>query len=403
MHLRVTVVYRPPYSHTHPVTISTFIIEFANFLESIVLLNEQLLICGNLHVNMSNDDDAIKFKDLLESMSRIQHVTESTHEHSNTLDLIITCSLDDTIAAPLHIRTLFSDHAVVICHFMAECPQSTTKQAVYQKLRSINMDRFINDIGASSLCQNPPEDLDMVVNCYSSTLSSVLNQHALIQSPSITIRSRAAWFNDDIKNATHEKRKAEWRWRSSRQDPDPCLFKSKRNHMMVLMNNFHREYFMNLVAENCHDQAKLFRVGKNLLNLRADNMLPLHDKASSLAHEVGEHFIHKISTIRRKLDTHCPTSFMPSPMPPKCYASTSLSQFDCISNDDIKELIASSNKNCCPLDSLSSCLLPACVDTLLPIITKMVNLSLQSGVFHNTWKNALVHPLLKKPGLDLKF
>ena len=43
--LRVIVVYKSPYSHTHPVT-STFITEFANFLESVVLLNE-LLICGD--------------------------------------------------------------------------------------------------------------------------------------------------------------------------------------------------------------------------------------------------------------------------------------------------------------------------------------------------------------------
>ena len=77
-------IYRPPYSHT----ISTFITEFANLLETVVLLNEQLLICGdfNIHVNTSNVN-AIKFKDLLQSMSLIQQVTEPTHEHGNTLDL----------------------------------------------------------------------------------------------------------------------------------------------------------------------------------------------------------------------------------------------------------------------------------------------------------------------------
>ena len=76
------------------------------------------------------------------------------------------------------------------------------------------------------------------------------------------------------------------------------------------------------------------------------------------------------------------------------------SQFDCLSDDYVKEPNASSNKNCCPLDPVPYSLLPACVDILLPIITKMVNLSLQSGVFAMTWKNALVRPLLKKPGLD---
>ena len=149
------------------------------------------------------------------------------------------------------------------------------------------MDRLIDDIGTSSLCQNPPEDLLALVNCFNITLSSVLNQHAPIQSRSITIRSRRPWFNDNIKNAKREKRKAERRWSSSRQDPDLCLFKSKRNCMLVLINNARREYYMNIVAENCHDRAKLFGVSKNLLSLRADNMISAHDNASSLAHEMG--------------------------------------------------------------------------------------------------------------------
>ena len=129
------------------------------------------------------------------------------------------------------------------------------------------MNRFIDDIDTSLLCLNSPEDLDALVNCYNSTLSSVLNQHAPIQSRSIPIRSRAPWFNDDIKNGKREKRKAERRWRSSRKDSELSLFKSKRNRILVLINNARQEYYSNLVAENCHDQAKLFGVSKTLLNL----------------------------------------------------------------------------------------------------------------------------------------
>ena len=44
-----------------------------------------------------------------------------------------------------------------------------------------------------------------------------------------------------------------------------------------------------------------------------------------------------------------------------------------------------------------------CIDVLLPIITKMINLSLESGLFADDWKCALVLPLLKKSGLDLLY
>ena len=40
---------------------------------------------------------------------------------------------------------------------------------------------------------------------------------------------------------------------------------------------------------------------------------------------------------------------------------------------------------------------------LLPIITKMINLSLESGLFAGDWKCALVLRLLKKSGLDLLY
>ena len=39
-------------------------------------------------------------------------------------------------------------------------------------------------------------------------------------------------------------------------------------------------------------------------------------------------------------------------------------------------------------------------DALRPVIAAIINKSLQTGHFPEGWKEALVHPLLKKPGLD---
>ena len=44
-----------------------------------------------------------------------------------------------------------------------------------------------------------------------------------------------------------------------------------------------------------------------------------------------------------------------------------------------------------------------CIDSLLPAVTKIINLSLSAGYFPDEWKSAIVDPLLKKPGLDLIF
>ena len=64
------------------------------------------------------------------------------------------------------------------------------------------------------------------------------------------------------------------------------------------------------------------------------------------------------------------------------------------------DLVRASSKKSCGLDPIPTKLLLDCLDVLLPIITKMINYSLENGDFPSAWKNALVLPLLKKDGLE---
>ena len=41
------------------------------------------------------------------------------------------------------------------------------------------------------------------------------------------------------------------------------------------------------------------------------------------------------------------------------------------------------------------------MDTVIVPITSIVNVSLENGIFASKWKTAIVHPILKKVGLDL--
>ena len=99
--LRTIIVYRPPYSTNHPVTIRTFFAEFCIYLESIVISPEPLLITGdfNIHVEELGDQDGVAFLEILESMGFLQHVDKPTHRAGRTLDLIITRQCDSVLAS----------------------------------------------------------------------------------------------------------------------------------------------------------------------------------------------------------------------------------------------------------------------------------------------------------------
>ena len=54
----------------------------------------------------------------------------------------------------------------------------------------------------------------------------------------------------------------------------------------------------------------------------------------------------------------------------------------------------------CELDCLPTHILQDHIDSFIPILTKIVNLSLDRGVFSVDWKTAILRPLLEKSSLD---
>ena len=74
--------------------------------------------------------------------------------------------------------------------------------------------------------------------------------------------------------------------------------------------------------------------------------------------------------------------------------------FQPLSENDVSALIRKSAKKSCPLDPMPTSLVVGCLDVLLPVISRIINLSLSCGHFSEEWKEALVTPILKKPGLD---
>jgi hypothetical protein len=68
--------------------------------------------------------------------------------------------------------------------------------------------------------------------------------------------------------------------------------------------------------------------------------------------------------------------------------------------DEIIKLVNQSPNKQCDLDPIPTFLLKQCIDILAPVITSIVNRSLHSGIFPDSFKLAIIRPLLKKPSLD---
>ena len=70
---------------------------------------------------------------------------------------------------------------------------------------------------------------------------------------------------------------------------------------------------------------------------------------------------------------------------------SSFSEFRLLSETEVHELIKLSTKTTCSLDPILTKLFTECLDVLPPPITKLINLSLESGYFPLIWKRALLN------------
>ncbi len=71
-----------------------------------------------------------------------------------------------------------------------------------------------------------------------------------------------------------------------------------------------------------------------------------------------------------------------------------------MTQDEVKEMVCKAPNKFCELDPVPTWIIRDCIDEVLPLLTKIVNLSLMHGKMPDDLKLAIIKPLLKKLGLN---
>ena len=121
-----------------------------------------------------------------------------------------------------------------------------------------------------------------------------------------------------------------------------------------------------------------------------------------LANDFGSFFAQKIEKITRSLaDLSAQSQLPPSADEHSACVDGRLTSFKCLTQDQVRLLVEEAAKKSCQPDLVPTLVVVQSLDILLPVITKLVNLSFESGRFAESWKEAFVLPSLKKPKLDI--
>ena len=401
--LRFVIIYRVPPSPANKLKNSMFLEELSDYLESVATLSGKVVLVGDFNVHWDNpqNTERIELATLLDSYDLKQHVEGPTHTEGHTLDLLITHT-SDNLVRECKIRDFVSDHNAVDITFNCCKDHPSRKTVARRNLKSLGTSSFTQDL--DDLLTGPlPESLDDLVCFYNTSLVNLLDKHAPIKERQVVDRDTKKWMTDEILIKKRQRRKAEQKWRKTRDEGNRQEYKLLCDEVKDLVQRAKSEFYVNEIKACEGDQKKLYKVVDTVLGRYKPEVLPTADSNLMLAERFNCFFTSKIATIRQKLsDLESTTeelSFHSVDVIQKQYTHQ-MNEFEQSTEDEIAKIVTKSSKATCSLDALPTPLVKENVLKLAPIINKIVNKSLTSGKFPSQLKSAIVRPLLKKSSLD---
>jgi len=236
--LTILNIYRPPDSSPYSKPFSTFLQEFTSLL-TLVNTYSYFAITGdfNIHCNNTSDPQTAQFLSLLSDFNLEQHVTFPTHTQGNTLDLLITPA-SNSPASISCLPATPSDHYALLTLFDTPPPPAhPTITRSFRRINSINIQLFLSDLSASELITSPPDALVDLVNCFNSTLSSILDKHAPLITKTLRSSKSNPWFTPALKSLKKIRRNLERHWKSMPSPANLVALRSASNcyHNAILI------------------------------------------------------------------------------------------------------------------------------------------------------------------------
>ena len=403
--VHIVLIYRPPPSKRNKLKPGDFLHEFSLLLEDIVTSPGHLLVLGdfNIHWDQTNDPERMKFCNLLSTFELKQHVSGSsfTHQAGHTIDLVLT-KRDDDILQSATVGDMITDHSVVSVHLNLSKPKQETVIKKCRRLRDLDLDKVAEDIERSSLSKICSDnDINDMCEAYTSNLKDILDKHAPLIERKINTRPKTPWYNEDIKAAKRLKRQHEKKWRKTRLQIDREIFTASRNKVCHMIKAAKTAHYTKQIEECDKDPKKLYAVLNSISSKPSSRKLPtgeLHD----ILQAFSDFFVTKIENLRNVILSSVSTSssalscnIMEHEKPEHVF-----DQFVPATGKEIKEIIQNSKTTSCLLDPIPTSILKHLLPVLLPVITTIINKSLETGIFPTSFAHALVVPLLKKSSLN---
>ena len=381
-------VYRPG---SQQVT-KLFYDELSAILEVLLVQRSPLVLGGdfNIHVDDQNDPAARRFCDLLASFGMVQHVSEPTHVHGHTLDLVITGDDAQVNNVTVEPPGVLSDHGLLMCHIPYSILGHRRPETIERTVRSwrkVDRAQFKDALKQSPLCSLSFDNATAseLFDAYESTLCALADRFA----PAHVIKQRrrllTPWFDSECRKIRRSCRRLERKFHRTGELCDRLEWIKSLRAKHKAFASKERNYWLRKLSEEVKSPRKLWKSISGLIQG------PDSSAAGSHSHTPDD-FLHAFA--KKVEDIRSSTAAAPAVTvrPP---AASTLDSFEYCSEETVREAIVNSPTKSCSLDPIPTFFLKEMLDVLLPFLTVLCNKSLLEGI-PVSQRRALVTPLLKQ-------
>uniref|UniRef100_A0A3B3I3H5 Reverse transcriptase domain-containing protein n=1 Tax=Oryzias latipes TaxID=8090 RepID=A0A3B3I3H5_ORYLA len=247
-----------------------------------------------------------------------------------------------------------------------------------------------------------PSINDHFVNDALQALRSTVHVVAPLKPKFVRQNRVAPWFIAETCSLKQEIRKLEREWRRSGSEQSLDIWKHSLLNYKKALRRARSQYYSTLISENGNNPRFLFSTIVKLT--RSQSSVEPHVPVSLSSDDFLTFLDSKISNIRHKLNQVIPTISPEQAEAVEMEASTetsvTLDCFTAVDQAEITSIITSSKSSTCLLDPIPTRLFKETFPLINDSILTIINASLETGYVPQSFKYAVVKPLLKKPSLD---
>ena len=366
-------------------------------------LSGKIIFLGdfNDHANKTKRADVACFLSSLEGIGFHQHVVGPTHISGYTLDHVMSRT-DENLVLQCTIGTRLSDHNVIHCKLNVEKPSDQKEVISSRKVKDIDSMSFESDFHSALIYLNiNADDANAVVEMYEKVVTLTLDKHAPATERTCSCRVCQPWYSREIHEVRKVRRKLEKKWRrTGRLEVHHQLYLEQHKLANTKIESAKKAYFRDKLKDA--DSKSAFRTINGLLNNNNNNKtLPIHDSLQCLCDDFALYFKDIVDEIQKGLEIEN-NSVNSNDVIDSCNQSNvvyELSEVPLLSESDMSKLIQGFSAKNCLLDCIPTWFVKSNLTTFVPIITKIANVSLSTGIFPAALKHAIisqVSPIIEK-------